>query len=191
MCNVYTLHCVMSCVSIIELIYFRLEKVCLFSSARVSPPPLADDVSEDNAELRRNLPPSPGAATCSASTIPRPQLCTVNFQSAARVQRIPGTMLLSAQPISPASSGPGQWQHPHNVTQWPVSCVPVLPLCLLCNLAAGQDQDGVPELGTQHRHRAPVGTQLGSQHSSSGSWDDHIEWVSNILAWLLVPFGND
>ena len=62
----------------------------------------------------------------------------------------------------PASSGPGQWQHPHNVTQWPVSCVPVSPLCLLCNLAAGQDQDGEPELGTQHRHRAPAGTQLGS-----------------------------
>ena len=68
---------------------------------------------------------------------------------------------------------------------------PMSPLCLLCNLAAGQDQDGEPELGTQHRHRAPAGTQLGSQHSSSGSWDDHIEWVSNILAWLLVPFGND
>ena len=94
------------------------------------PAPLADDVSEDNAELRRNLPPSPGVATCSASTIPRPQPCTVNFQSAARVQRIPGTMLLSAQPISQLPPGPGQWQHPHNVTQWPVSCVPVLPLCL-------------------------------------------------------------
>ena len=80
-----------------------------------------------------------------------------NQQPESRVQRIPGTMLLSAQPISQLPPGPGQWQHPHNVTQWPVSCVPVLPLCLLCNLAAGQDQDGEPELGTQHRHRAPAG----------------------------------
>ena len=147
----------MSCVSIIEFDIFSSGKsVSVLLGASV-PAPLADDVSEDNAELRRNLPPSPGAATCSASTIPRPQPCTVNFQSAARVQRIPGTMLLSAQPISQLPPGPGQWQHPHNVTQWPVSCVPVLPLCLLCNLAAGEDQEGEPELVTQHRHRAPAG----------------------------------
>ena len=117
---------------LLNLIYFRLERVCLFSSARLSPAPLADDVSEDNAELRRNLPPSPGAATCSASTIPRPQPCTVNFQSAARVQSPADTRHNAAicSAHLPASSGPGQWQHPHNVTQWPVSCVPVLPLCV-------------------------------------------------------------
>ena len=70
--NVYTLHCVVSCVSIIDLIYFSLDdgNVSAVLLGASVPAPLADDVSEDNAELRRNLPPSPGAATCSASTIP-------------------------------------------------------------------------------------------------------------------------
>ena len=56
--------------------------MCLFSPVPLSPAPPADDVREDNAELRRNLPPSPEGRHLSRA---RPQSCTVNFQSAARV----------------------------------------------------------------------------------------------------------
>ena len=76
----------MSYVSIIYLIidfYFRLdiENVSVLPGPSVPAPP-ADDVSEDNAELRRNLPPSPEGRHLFRA---RPQSCTVNFQSAARV----------------------------------------------------------------------------------------------------------
>ena len=85
--------------------------MCLFSPVPLSPAPPADDVSEDNAELRRNLPPSPEGRHLFRA---RPQSCTVNFQSAARV------LLRQSHPESRAGNKPSQNLNSHNHGEGPL-----------------------------------------------------------------------